>query len=575
VATIWIVAALLCAIAGIPVAHQLRHHPRGLWLLFFTEMWERFSYYGMRSLLIFYLTEHFLMDDRAAQGRYTAYVTLNYLLPLAGGLLGDRILGARRAVAFGALLLVAGHSAMAIENSPARATIVYAGQNYPVEAHGRGEERLRVLVTPRGTVPFTHARDGALLLDANAAGLPRRVPAGQFAMKITPVSPWSQALFNLALALIIVGVGYQKSNMTALVGALYTGRPDRDQGFTLYMFGINIGAFWSSVLCGWLGMEVGWWAGFGAAGLGMAAGYIAFIRYAPVLEGAGTPPPSTRPSRTALAYAAAIPAVGLVWWLEQDFALTGTLLTGATVAVAGYLLWLARRSDGGERRGLMIAMLLVLLGMLWTALAEQDAGPLSLFSDRNTNLRVFGSRIDAAQVQAFYMGFLLVLVPALAWLWDRLARRGRDPAPVTKFALAFALQSAAFLTLGLSGGLADAGGRIPLIVVVVSLLLHAASEMTIGPIALAEITRLAPRGMAAMLAAVWYLSVSWGQWLGGMFAQTANADGMASRESLPIYLHLFATTGLGAILGTVVALAVGVWLRQRGRRITSFALDSR
>ena len=114
---------LITVITGIPVFLQLRSHPRGLSVLFFAEMWERFSYYGMRGLLIFYLTEHFLFDDKFAQGQYAAYTTLVYLLPLVGGYLADRYLGSRKAIAFGALLLVAGHFTMAIEGPPAAATI--------------------------------------------------------------------------------------------------------------------------------------------------------------------------------------------------------------------------------------------------------------------------------------------------------------------------------------------------------------------------------------------------------------------------------------------------------------------
>src|SRR6201986_1540042 len=126
-----VLAGLLITFATlIPVAMQLRSHPRGLFILFFAEMWERFSYYGMRGLLIFFLTQHFLFDDKAAQGQYGAYTSLVYLLPLIGGFVADRWLGTRKAIAFGALLLVAGHLTMAVEAKPAVQVLTYNGASY-------------------------------------------------------------------------------------------------------------------------------------------------------------------------------------------------------------------------------------------------------------------------------------------------------------------------------------------------------------------------------------------------------------------------------------------------------------
>lgn len=577
--TIWIVATLLSMLAGIPVARQLRHHPRGLWLLFFVEMWERFSYYGMRGLLIFYLTEHFLLDDHAAQGRYSAYVALINLVPLAGGMLGDRVLGARRAVGFGALLLVAGHCTMAIESAPARQLIVYQGHAYPVETRGRGEERAQFVLAKGRPIGFTRDGTGGLSFatGVDGTGLPAHIPAAAYRARVEPVSAGYEALFNLALALIIVGIGFQKANMTALVGSLYIGRSDRDQGFTLYMFGINIGAFSSSALCGWLGMEVGWWAGFGAAGIGMATGYIAFVRYAGMLGPAGHPPAiaRARPKRF-LAYSAALPAIAATWWLVQNFALTGTLLSLSTCALAAYLAWAALcRCTPGERRGLGVALLLILLCLVWTVFAEQQGAALSLFIDRNTNLRFAGSAVNAAQAAAFYMAFVLILVPVLAWTWEALGRRNMDPAPLGKFALAFGLQALSFVILGASGSLASAGFRVPLFTVVLSLLVHAASEMTLSPIGLAEVTRRAPARLPSTLAATWYLAVSWGQWLGGLVSRTAAAaDGLPARESLRIYLRLFDGTAWAAAGGAIVALIIARRVARTARPITSKEPDS-
>src|SRR5215217_7047291 len=136
------VGLVITLATGIPVLMQLlRKHPRGLIILFFAEMWERFSYYGMRGILIFYLTQHLLFDDATAGAQYGSYTSLVYLLPLIGGLLADRYLGTRKAVAFGALLLVAGHLTMAVEGKPATQTLTYAGRDYAVASEGRMEGR--------------------------------------------------------------------------------------------------------------------------------------------------------------------------------------------------------------------------------------------------------------------------------------------------------------------------------------------------------------------------------------------------------------------------------------------------
>jgi len=564
-------ALLLTFLSGIPVARQLRHHPRGLWLLFFTEMWERFSYYGMRALLIFYLTEHFLLDDAAAQERYAAYTTLNYLLPLAGGLVGDRLLGARRAVAFGALLLVAGHGAMALEGPAARQYLHYQGTAYTLEASGRGEARQERLVRGDGVALTIHRRtDGTILVEEPRGPLPPRIEKSRYRLEVEPVPPLSQAIFHLALALIVVGVGFQKANMTALVGALYKHRPEeRTQGFTLYMFGINIGAFWSSVLCGWLGMRFGWWAGFGAAGVGMAMGYAAFLRLAPLLGEAGQPPAGRESLRHFWPVAlATVPVIALVWYLVQHFALVGLLLGFSTAAIALFLaLFLWRQCDTGERLRTGLALALVLLAMVWTAFAEQTGSLLALFAERNSTLAIGSLAINAAQVTAFYMGFVLIAVPVLAGLWDWLGRRHADPAPITKFIFAFALQALAFALLGMSGAFADAGNRVPLALIVLALLLHAVSEMTYSPVGLAEMTRLAPARILSTLVAVWYLAISWGQWLGGLIARAAAAPAQDAAVSLPIYLGIFRAVAGGALIAMLATGLLAWWLRRRHRRL--------
>ena len=175
-------------------------------ILFFAEMWERFSYYGMRALLIFYLTEHFLFSDDFSQGQYAAYTTLVYLTPLLGGFLADRWLGTRKAIAFGALLLVAGHFTMAIEGKPAIQTLTYAGHTYEFKAEGLMGDRKVCLKVAGDCYAVTSAKDGGMqVLGMPAATpLPTVMPKAAYTLAVEKRDPVFVDVFYLALALIIM-----------------------------------------------------------------------------------------------------------------------------------------------------------------------------------------------------------------------------------------------------------------------------------------------------------------------------------------------------------------------------------
>src|SRR5579863_5975608 len=156
--------ALITVATGIPVFLQLRRHPRGLAVLFFAEMWERFSFYGMRGLLIFYLTQQFLFDDSTANNTFGSYATLVYLVPLIGGVVADRWLGARKAVAFGALLLVAGHLTMAVEGQPAHQVLTYQNAHYGFQVTGLGAARQAKIVVAGKAYDFGQDAAGAFTI---------------------------------------------------------------------------------------------------------------------------------------------------------------------------------------------------------------------------------------------------------------------------------------------------------------------------------------------------------------------------------------------------------------------------
>jgi proton-dependent oligopeptide transporter, POT family len=526
---------------GIPVLLQmLRNHPRGLIILFFAEMWERFSYYGMRGILIFYLTQHLLFDDDVAGAQYGSYTSLVYLLPLIGGLLADRWLGTRKAIAFGALLLVAGHATMALEGTPARQTLVYAGQNYPVAVEGRMESRQVRLMIAGQPHAFTATAEGGLEVKDLPIGspIPAVIPKGAYELT-TQTDPFGKNAFYLAVSLIIMGVGFLKPNISTIVGQLYPqGDPRRDSGFTLYYYGINLGAFWASILCGLLGQKVGWWAGFGLAGVGMAAGFIVFVLGKKHLEGHGEPPnPQALTQKVAgpisrewMIYIGGVLGVIPVWFLVQRNDLVGVGLIGAILASLGFILWFLITKCGKiERERMMLAMVLILGAVVFWTLFEQAGTSLNLFAARNVDMDILpgswtflgipiDTQITAAQTQSFNAGFILIFAPAFAALWAWLGARQRDLDPTLKFGLGLLQVGLGFLIIVWAQGLADDQFRMPLAMLGLLYLLHTTGELFLSPVGLSEITKLSVASVVSFMMAVWFLSSSIAQYVGGIIA---------------------------------------------------------
>lgn len=240
-------------------------HPRGLVILFFTEMWERFSYYGMRGLLILYLTQHFLFSDERSTVLYGAYTALVYVMTIIGGTLADKYLGSRKAVTFGALLLVLGHFGMSFEGSGSRQIMTYAGEEYQLALDGRGGDASQIVISPLGSsyISFNEGASAMLIATPETVGLPALVDVADYTLHVETEAMYLNVLY-LSLAFIIAGVGFLKANISTIVGALYGfGDTRRDSGFTIFYMGINLGAFLSSILCGYLGINYGWKYGFG------------------------------------------------------------------------------------------------------------------------------------------------------------------------------------------------------------------------------------------------------------------------------------------------------------------------
>jgi len=534
---------------GIPVLLQLRkNHPRGLIILFFAEMWERFSYYGMRGILIFYLTQHLLFDDATAGAQYGSYTSLVYLLPLLGGIIADRWLGTRKAVAFGALLLVAGHMTMAIEGTPAQQTLTYQGQNYAVAAEGRMESRQVHLMVGGKPYAFGPAADGGMAIKdlPSDAPLPSDLPKGSYSMS-SKVDPFGRAAFYIAVSLIIMGVGFLKPNISTIVGQLYPqGDPRRDSGFTLYYYGINLGAFWASVLCGLVGQTVGWWAGFGLAGIGMAAGFVVFMLGKKHLEGHGEPPvPAVLKEKVVGPinrewgiYALGVLGVIPVFFLVQFNNIVGVGLLAATALSLLYIFIFLARLQKVERERMMLAVVLIFGAVVFFTLFEQAGTSLNLFAARNVEL---GS-ISAAQTQSFNAGFILIFAPIFAAMWAWLAARGRDPDPTLKFGLGLIQVGLGFLVVVWAQGLADDQFRMPLFMLGLLYLLHTTGELFLSPVGLSEITKLSVKSIVSFMMAVWFLSSSIAQFVGGKIAGLMGTETVGGQVLDP---HAALETSLG------------------------------
>jgi POT family proton-dependent oligopeptide transporter len=573
-----VAGVIITVLTGIPVFLQLRRHPSGLSVLFFAEMWERFSYYGMRGLLIFYLTEHFLFDDRFAQGQYAAYTTLVYLLPLVGGYLADRWLGSRKAIAFGALLLVAGHFTMAIEGPAASQTLNYQGHAYAYRLEGRMDDRTVCLQVGGGCYAVGAAPGGGLAIK----GLPPQAPLPSVLAKgsYSQVETRSQGFVNilyLALSLIIMGVGFLKANISSIVGQLYPqGDPRRDPGFTLYYYGINLGAFWASVVCGLLGQTVSWGAGFGLAGIGMLAGFLVFVFNKPRLEGHGEPPDPAALARPVLGpfrlewvlYAAGLAGVGVVWVLVRQYEMMGGLLAAGWALALGYLGWEMTQVGRVARERLMLALVLIIASIVFFTLFEQAGSSLNQFAERNTALPNHGFwTITPAQAQSFNAGFILIFAPIFSLIWARLGRVGRDPNPLLKFGLGLIQVGAGFFALVWGATYADAAFRTPVMFLGFAYLLHTTGELCLSPVGLSEMTKLAPARMISTLMAVWFLASSAAQWLAGEIARTTAAETVGGEvldpgKALAVYVHTFLIIGVWGVAAGVLLLALSPWLKR-------------
>jgi len=518
--------------------HQQREllgHPLGLYICFFTEMWERFAFYGMKALLFLYLTQHHKFGDSDGYLLLGTYAGLAYALPVIGGMLADHYLGMRKAVVFGGALLVFGQLGMA-----------YKG----------------------------HA---AFVGDAG-------VDQDAFAIQI----------MYLSLAFIIVGVGFLKPNISTIVGRLYGETdPRRDSAFTIFYMGINLGAFFSSLFIGYIGIEYGWEYGFGSAGIGMLVGLAVFLQGQPHLHGhaeSSNPAALRQPvfgmPREGAIYLGALVGVLIVQQILQirfDFSVIGHLLglkegteitateVVAILMTAALLVWwtkfILRECNHSERRNMIVLMVLIGISSVFWGLYEQTYGTWLAFSDRVMTLNSFDLGFmtftpNASQLTSVGALFIFVLAIPFAWLWPKLDQRGLNPSASAKFAWGLIFAGLAHFILHYAALTPESNGLTGFWWFILAYFVLEIGEMVLSPIGLSAVTTLSVPRVVSLMMGVWFLASAFGEMLAGRFGTLAAMDpGTSTAHALAIYADVFQTLGWIGIACGVFMLLITPWMK--------------
>lgn len=562
-------------------------HPKPLFWLFGTEMWERFGYYGMRALLTLYLTKHFILGDRASTGLYGGYTALVYLTPLVGGLLADQYLGSKRAVRFGALMMAVGYFTLAFGGQPAKPYQVIDGKRYEVvvdhfrDAPTSDPAEARYIVDKGQKLTMRGNDDGSMSLLGVDGKEVRKLAKGSYS-EDSERSPMLTMILLMALSLVSVGNGFFKPNISTMVGELYEqGDRRRDAGFTIFYMGINVGSILGQFLCAIFADSFGWPLGLGLAGVAMVISFLMISYHGGRLDAYGNAPSRTGPDRAILIYVLAIVAVPVVYFLFVNLMqaekpaegsgfvgylvslpLMGKLLFGTfIISVPGILAWSFIKGSRKEGEMMVAAMVLIIFNVVFWTLFEQAGSSLTLFADRNTDRSVFGwFSLSAPQTQNFNPIAIVLLAPLLSALWGWLARRGWEPSIPIKFAVALMGVGVGFLFLVWGSTFADSNFKVGLWWLAGLYVIHSIAELCISPVGLSMITKLSIARIVGLMMGVWFLSISVAQYVAGVVAQFASVDTVGGqvtnlKVSLDTYTHTFNVIALIAIgLGVLLLL---------------------
>ncbi|MET9962590.1 oligopeptide:H+ symporter [Streptomyces sp. NPDC006326] len=436
-------------------------HPRGLATLFMTEMWERFSYYGMRALLVYYLVSGGADAATGSQGGglamtaatttaiYSVYVSMVYLMAMPGGWFGDRVWGARKTVAIAGFVIMAGHLSLALPG---------------------------------------------------------------------------QAMFFVGLILVAAGSGLLKANISTMVGHLYDGPEDprRDGGFTLFYIGINLGAFVAPLVVGTVGKEHNWHLGFALAAVGMGLGLAQFLFGTKHLspKSSEVPNPLTPQERKAVLTKVALAVAGIAVFYGAVVALGAYTLNWALVplTLAGLFIPIAvlvrikRDKDlsSTEQSKMTAYIWFFIAAAVFWMIYDQGGSTLSLFADDKTADTVFGLGFSATWYQSLNPLFVMALAPVFAWLWVWLSRKNQEPNTIVKFAMGLVLIGASFFVFIIPMNMAGGDAKVSPMWLVSIYMIQTIGELCVSPVGLSVTTKMAPQKYASQMMGVWFLAVTAG-----------------------------------------------------------------
>ena len=545
-------------------------HPRGLVILFLTEMWERFSYYGMRGLLVIYLTQHFLFSDERSSLLYGAYTALVYVMTIIGGSLADRYLGARKAVTFGAILLTLGHFGMTFEGSGSRQLLEYNDTQYEISLDARGGDAKQLIISDSGTSYVTFTETDMLIAEPEIVDLPAIIPRDQFTMSVETEEGYLMMLY-LSLALLIAGVGFLKANISTIVGSLYGfGDSRRDSGFTIFYMGINMGAFLASIFCGYLGIVHGWKYGFGLAGIGMLVGLVVFLSCQSWLEGKAEPPSVEKLKEKVflfinvewMCYLVGLAIIAVSMLLVMNEELVGGILGPiGIIMLVGMVSYSLTKLHGDERSRMLAAIYFILAQIPFWALFEQAGSSLNLLTARLVDRTIFGWSVPGPVFQSLNAGYIFIFAPLVAWLWIWLARRNLNPSTPVKFALGVAMAGLGFLAL--VGGMKGSGevGLTPVIFIFLIYWIHTMGELMVSPVGLSAVTKLAPARIVGMTMGAWFLYSGLSNFLAGVIARTTGAETIGGQMTNVAaakagYIEVYSQVGFIALGISVLMLLI-------------------
>ena len=432
---------------GFVIFSNRKIHPKALFTLFMVELWERFSYYGMRALLILYMTAKlidggFEFDDAKAYGIYGAYGALVYLTPIIGGYFADKLMGFRKAITIGSILMAIGQFTLFMNN---------------------------------------------------------------------------ETTFFIGLALLVVGNGFFKPNISSMVGRFYAdGDKRRDGAFTLFYMGINMGAFLAPLTCGAIGENEGWHYGFLTAGVGMLIGYLVFLwgKKSKVFGEIGIAPDEQPKGNVVkaipnalLPYLAIIVMAMMSWVLIINNDVVDVLLAVLALGIIGYLLFQASKMEKIAKERIWVVVLLLLFTTIFWTFFELAGSALSLFTARNVHRSIFGLEMKTTFFQSFNPLFIMLFAPIFSWIWIKLSNANKEPAAPYKFGVGLILLGLGFLVLKFGGSYAKLG-MVPAIFMIFLYLLHTLGELTLSPVGLSLVTKLSPKHMVAFMMGIWFLSSS-------------------------------------------------------------------